>query len=224
MRQVWDWGYVAEVLPLLLRGLLVTFQLTVLSLVIALTLGLLLAVLRLSSQAWISLPAKWFIEFVRSTPLLVQLYFLYYVGPSFGLVMSPFLTGVIGLGVHFSTFTAEVYRAGIQNVPSGQWEAARSLNLSTYWTWRSIVLPQAIASVIPALGNYCLSMFKETPVLIGISVVEMLGEAQRAASQTYQYLEPLTLAGALFFIVSYPLSKVLRWLETVTKSHFGARQ
>lgn len=209
----WKWDYAFSILPALLKGVGVTIQLTVLSLALALLLGLLLAIARMSSIKVVSRAAGAFIEFVRSTPLLIQLYFIYYVGPEFGLVLSPFLTGIIGLGLHYSAYTAEVYRAGIANVQQGQWEAARSLNLSTFATWQAVILPQAVTAVVAPLGNYALSMLKETPILIGISVVELLGEAQKLSSTTYRYLEPLTVAGLFFFVLSYPTSKLIRYIE-----------
>lgn len=210
---IWDWSYAIEVLPALLSGLTVTIKITIFSVALALSGGLVLALLQLSHHRWISVPVKGTIEFVRSTPLLVQLYFLFFVLPDYGIVMSPEVTGTLGLGVHFSAYTAEVYRAGIQGVPQGQYEAARALNLGPYWTFRSIVLPQAIVSILPALGNYSLSMFKETSVLISISVIELLGTAEHLSYETYKYFEPLTLVGILFFCVTYPTSILLRWLE-----------
>src|SRR5690606_13471664 len=103
---------------------------------------------------WLAVPVAGFVEFVRSTPLLIQLYFLYYVLPDYGLSLSPFATGVIALGVHYACYTAEVYRAGIEAVPRGQWEAARALNLSPAATWRHVILPQAVPATLPMLGNY----------------------------------------------------------------------
>jgi polar amino acid transport system permease protein len=210
---IWDWGYAASILPDLLGGLTVTIRITFFAVALALSFGLVLAVLKLSRWRWVSIPAEGFIEFVRSTPLLVQLYFLFFVAPDYGVLMSPEVTGILGLGLHFSAYTAEVYRAGIQSVAQGQVEAARALNLSQYWTFRSIILPQAFVAIIPALGNYSLSMFKETSVLISISVVELLGTAEHHAADTYKYFEPLTLVGILFFCVTYPTSVFLRWFE-----------
>jgi polar amino acid transport system permease protein len=210
---IWDWSYVVEIFPALLSGLVVTIRITFFAVALALSGGLLLAILQLSPVRLISLPTRGFIEFVRSTPLLVQLYFLFFVLPDIGIVMSPEITGIIGLGLHFSAYTAEVYRAGIQGVAQGQYEAAKALNLSRYWTFRSIVLPQAVTSILPALGNYSLSMFKETSLLISISVIELLGTAEHLAYETYKYFEPLTMVGILFFCVTYPTSLLLRWLE-----------
>ncbi|MFA5504498.1 MAG: ectoine/hydroxyectoine ABC transporter permease subunit EhuD, partial [Vulcanimicrobiota bacterium] len=163
-----------EILPFLLQGLQVTVLATVLGFALALVLGLLIAVARRSSVRLLSYPTAFVVEFLRSTPLLVQLYFLFYVLPNLGVSMSPLVTGVLGLGLHYAAYTSEVYRGGIDAVPRGQWEAAVALNLNSMQTFRFIILPQAIPPIIPALGNRLVSMFKDTPLLSAITVVELL--------------------------------------------------
>ena len=167
----WDWNVVASVTPSLLKGLIVTVQATIVGAVLAYVLGLVIAILKMSGNKAVAFITYWSSEFIRRTPLLVQLYFLFYVLPDFGIFLSPFVAGVIGLGLHFSTYTSEVYRAGIENVQKGQWEAARSLNYSAYHTWRFVILPQAIPPMFPPLANYLITMFKETPLLSAITVV-----------------------------------------------------
>lgn len=213
MNQFWDWGYVGDILPQMARGALVTFELTALGSAIAFSLGLLLAILRRSSLSVISQPVRGLIEFVRSTPLLVQAYLLFYVLPAYGIRLPAFLTGVIVLGLHYSTYAAEVYRAGIEGVPSGQWEAARALSLPRGRTWTSVILPQAIPRVLPALGNYVISMFKEVPILAAIGVVALFGTAIELGNEQYRYVEPYTLAGLFFLALSYPSSLLVRRLE-----------
>jgi polar amino acid transport system permease protein len=123
------------------------------------------------------------------------------------------LVGVFGVGIHYATYTSEVYRAGIEGVPIGQWEAATALNLPRGRVWRSVILPQAIPRVLPALGNYTISMFKETPLLLTVGIVELVGQAQQVGSENYRYTEPYTMAGVLFLILSYPCSIAVRRLE-----------
>ncbi|MGI9498667.1 MAG: ectoine/hydroxyectoine ABC transporter permease subunit EhuD, partial [Geminicoccaceae bacterium] len=127
--------------------------------------------------------------------------------------------GVIGLGLHYSAYTAEVYRAGIENVPKGQWEAAKAVNLSQRQTWSHIIIPQAIPPMIPALANYFVAMFKETPLLSAITVLELMNQARSAANFSYRYLEPMTMVGVFFLLVSIPAVIGLRYLER----RFGAR-
>jgi polar amino acid transport system permease protein len=120
---------------------------------------------------------------------------------------------VLGLGIHYGTYCSEVYRAGIAGVPRGQWEAARALNMRTVTAWRRIVLPQAIPPIVPALGNYLIALFKETPVLFVITVVELFGQALQIMGQTYRPFEPILLVGLIFLLMSYPAALFVRSLE-----------
>jgi polar amino acid transport system permease protein len=209
----WSWAVVVDIYPRLLAGLFVTVQATVVGAAVAYALGLVLAILRRSSSRIVSLTTYWASEFIRRTPLLVQLYFLFYVLPDLGLFLSPFMAGVIGLGLHFSTYTSEVFRAGIENVPKGQWEASRSLNYNKAQTWWYVILPQAIPPMIPPLANYMITMFKETPLLAAITVVELFNAANIYSNSTYKYLEPMTMVGAMFLLVSIPTVMMAMKLE-----------
>ena len=209
----WSWEFAWEILPALLEGLWVTVQATLVGISVALVLGLVFALLRRSPRRVVSWPTAFVIEFIRSTPLLVQLFFLFIVLPDLGILLGGFTAGVIGLGVHFGAYTSESYRAGIENVPRGQWEAATALNLSPFTTWTRVILPQAIPTVIPALGNYLVAMFKDAPLLSSITVIGVLGAANRIQSQTFRGLEAFTLAGVLFLAVSVPAAILVRYLE-----------
>ena len=210
---IWDNSFALSVLPVIAQGLAITVLITITGIAIAMCIGLVLAIMRRARAKWISLPAEAFVEFVRATPLLVQLFFLYFGLPVFGISLSALVTGIIGIGLNYSAYTAEVYRAGIEGVPRGQWEAARALNFSHGQTWVRIILPQAVRKVIPALGNYLIAMFKDTPILASISVLEMLEQAQIVGSENFRYLEPMTEVGLLFILVSYPASLLVRRLE-----------
>lgn len=209
----WDWGAVADFMPHFWDGLLVTLQILALGSVISFVLGLVWALLMRVPSRWVTWPVGTITEFVRNTPLLVQLFFLFYVMPEWGLTMSALTTGVLGIGLHYSTYTMQVYRAGIEAVPVGQWEAATALNLPVRRTWTAVILPQAIRRVVPALGNYVIAMLKDTPILMAITVLEMLGEAQLFARETFQFTEPLTVIGVAFIVISYLASLALRALE-----------
>lgn len=208
-----DFGFALEILPQLLAAVRVTLIATGLGMLLAMVLGLVWVLLRRSPSRIVSTVAHFWVEFVRSTPLLVQIYFIFYMFPQFGLSMSPMVTGVLALGLHYSMYLAEVYRAGIEAVPKGQWEAARALNLGGAQTWRLVVLPQAIPPVIPAIGNYLIAMFKDTPMLSAITVLELLQTAKIIGSETFRYLEPLTLVGVLFLVLSLVASAGVRWTE-----------
>jgi polar amino acid transport system permease protein len=180
---------------------------------LALLLGLVWAALGRAASPLLRGGARAVVELVRSTPLLVQLYFLFYVLPGAGLRFAPFTTGVLGLGLHYSAYLAEVYRAGIDAVPRGQWEAASVLGLSRRRSFVSIILPQAVVPMIPALGNYLIAMFKDTPILSAITVLELLSRAKLLGAEEFRYLEPLTLVGLLLLALSLLASRVVAQLE-----------
>ncbi|HEX5403291.1 MAG TPA: ectoine/hydroxyectoine ABC transporter permease subunit EhuD [Pseudonocardiaceae bacterium] len=217
---VWNWAFAGQILPGLLRGLLVTFEATVLGSILAYVLGLVFAIILRARIPVLSQVVWLFTQFVRSTPLLVQLYFVYFVFPiAFHITLSSLVTGVLGLGVHYATYTSEVYRAGIEAVPRGQWEAATALCLPRRRVWTAVILPQAIPRVLPALGNYMISMLKETPLLLSIGVLDLVGRAQEAGSEAYRYVEPYTIAGVFFLVLSYPASVLVRRLERRVRQH-----
>ncbi|MBX6767820.1 MAG: ectoine/hydroxyectoine ABC transporter permease subunit EhuD [Actinomadura rubrobrunea] len=215
----WDWHYTGEILPDLLDGLRVTVTATLLGYLIALVLGLVWTLLRRTPSRIVNQAVRWAVEFIRSTPLLVQLFFIFYVLPGWGLTLGALTAGVIGLGLHYSAYTSEVYRAGIADVPRGQWEACTALNLPRRRAWQDVILPQAVRKVVPALGNYLIAMFKDSPLLLAINVVELLGAAYHAGAETLRYLEPVTVVGVLFVIVSVLSSIVVRRLEARYATH-----
>jgi len=219
MRTRWDWEFALEKFPEILGGMFVTVFATLVGIVIALTLGLLLALGRRSKRKWISYPFAWFIEFVRSTPLLIQLFFLFFALPTIifpggiTIAVSALVTLIIGLGVHYACYASEAYRAGFDSVPKGQWEAATALNLKTSTTWLQVILPQAIPRSLPTLGNYFVGMFKDAPLGAAIGVSGVLATAQGIGNLTFRYVEPLTTAGFLFLMISIPAAFFVRYIE-----------
>ena len=204
----WDIEWTFEIMPDLLAGLWVTVQVTVAAYLMALVLGLGIAILR---RVPVFGPTLHFVmEFIRTTPLVIQLVFVFLLAPS---TVSGMTVGIFVLGVHYSAYTAEVYRSGIEGVDQGQWEASRALSLPASRTWGAIVLPQAIRKVIPALGNYLIAMFKDTPLLFAIGVAELLTEAQRVGSAGFRVVEAYTVVGILFLLVSIPSAILIRRLE-----------
>jgi polar amino acid transport system permease protein len=207
---LWDWDIAFQALPEVLEGFLrVTLLVTVVSTVIAAALGLVWAILiRLAPQP-VSGIVKWMVSFVRMTPIVVQLLFAYYTFLAFDAIT----IGIVVFGIHYSTYMSEVYRAGIDAVPKGQWEATTALSMSTRRTWTAVVIPQALRATVPALGNYAISMFKDTPFLLTIGVVEMVNAAQIFGGNHFRYMEAITIAGIIFLIASYPTSVLIRRLE-----------
>ena len=212
MQLGWDWNITWNSLPVLLDGLRVTLLATGGGMLLALVLGLLLSILRRSDSRWISWPTAGAIEFIRSTPLLIQLFFVYFLLPEF-LWYGPLTTGILVLGLHYSSYTSEVYRSGIESVDRGQWDAARALNYAPRRIWTRIIIPQAIPPIVPAMGNYLVAMFKDTPLLYAITVQEMLSEANNYNSRVGSYVESYTMVGLFFLILSLGAAALIRWAE-----------
>lgn len=211
---VFDVEYALEILPRLLEASVVTVQATFAAFGVALVVGLLIAVLRMSPVRALSMVVALVTEAIRSTPVLIQLFIVFYIiVPRLGLPPTPLLAGILTLGVHYATYTSEVYRAGIQGVPRGQWEASRALNMTPAMTWRRVIIPQAIPPIVPALGNYLIALFKETPVLFVITVIELFGTALQIMGETYRPFEPILMVGAIFLVLSYPSALLIRRLE-----------
>lgn len=210
----WDWDYAFDVLPVLAKASIVTIQATLAGFILALVLGLVFAIMRMSRNRAVTGATTAVVEFIRSTPLLIQIFFIYFVFPEFGIVLPAMVAGVIALGLHYGAYCSEVYRAGLENVPRGQWEASTALNLSPYITFRDIIIPQAIPPIVPALGNYLVALFKETPLLSAIAVLELMQTAKILGSQSFRYIEPITLVGAFFLVMSLVAAALIRQVET----------
>ena len=214
----WDttsgWTFASSILPILLRGLLVTIEATLAGFLVAAVLGLVLAALNGARSRAISWPARFITEFLRDTPLLIQLFFLYYVLPDYGLVLPAFLTGALALGVQYSAYLSEVYRAGLESVARGQTDAARALDLPASRSFVIVVLPQAIPRIVPAMGNYLVSIMKDVPVLSVVSVLEMLNVAKIIGDRTFDYMIPLSMVGGLYLVLTLVAAAGVRLIDS----------
>ncbi len=214
-----DWGFFFALIPDFLEALWVTVQATLAGFAVAIVLGLVLALGRRSKRSYVRWPFALFIEFIRSTPLLIQLYFLFYALPAVGWLpesvrlLDPLPALIIGLGIHYATYCSEAYRAGIDSVPRGQWEAATAMNLTPATTWGRVILPQAIPNVLPALGNFLIAGFKDAPLGSSIQVTGVLFFARTVSTRTFAYVETFTLIGVGFLAVSIPSAFIIRRLE-----------
>lgn len=199
---------------LLEQGILVTVQVVVVSVLLSWFFGLFFAVCRLSHRRWISAASQGYIEFFRSTPELVQIFWVYFCLPIFfDIRLSSFWSGVIALTLFGSAYGSEIFRAGIQAVPRGHAEAARSLGMSLWQTFHRIVLPQALRIMIPPLVNHFADMVKVSALLYTIVVTELMYETMIQAAATFRGLEFLTVTAAIYFAMIYPFSLLARWLE-----------
>lgn len=219
MRFDWDWAFALDIAPALIAALRITVLATIFGSAIALMAGLPLALATLSRSAWLRRPARAVIEIVRGTPLLIQLYLLFYVLPDAGIRLEPLATGILALGVHYGAYTADIYRAGIEAVPAGQRDAGLALGLGRRQLFFRIVLPQALPPVLPALGNCVIAMFKDTPLLSTITVFELLNAAKGIGAETFRYLEPFTIVGLLLLVCSLAAGALIRQVGTRMERH-----
>ena len=210
---LFDFTVVQDYSSVFLRGLLVTVFLTAVVIVLAGLLAIPLALARLANVMWIRWPATFFVELIRSTPLILQLIYIYYVLPSAGIKLDPMTAAVLGLTLNYSAYMSEVYRSGIQAIPRGQTEAARSLGLRWGPIFRLVVLPQAFRVVVPALGNYLIALFKDTALASVVTVQELMFTGQLIAARNYQYFTVYTITAILYAAVGFPSALFVRRLE-----------
>ncbi len=208
--RAWAFG---RYFPLLLRGLWTTIGLSIASMVVAVLLGLPIAVARLWGPAPIRALAVIYVEVFRGIPVLLLLFFLYYGLPGVGVRLGPISAAVLGFGLNYAAYEAEIYRGAIGAVPQGQWEAAASLGMGRGLTFRRVVLPQALRLVLPPMTNDFVALFKDTSLVSVIAVVELTKQYQIVAKSSMQYLEIGLVTAALYLLVSSPLGVVSRWLE-----------
>jgi polar amino acid transport system permease protein len=213
MNAEWRWDFVYEILPKMLWATLNTIMAAGIGYAIAVVVGLIFLIGQRTPYKIINILVREIVEFIRSTPLLIQLFFLYFVGPQFGIILSAWVTAMITIGLHFGTYLSEVYRGALEGVPKSQWEACRALNFTTLYTYRRIVLPQAFPIAIPGMGNYLVGIFKDTPLLSTIGVAELFHAATSVGGEHYRYLEPYTMVGIIFLILSIPAAMGIRKLE-----------
>ena len=217
----WRWEFTFEILPQMLWATLNTFMAAGLGYAIAAVVGLLFMLGQRTAYKVVNIPTREIVEFIRSTPLLVQLFFVYFVAPQFGLTLSAWVSAMFTIGLHYGTYLSEVYRGALEGVPKTQWEACRALNFSTSYTYQRIVLPQAFPIAIPGMGNYLVGIFKDTPLLATIGVAELFFTANALGAYTYRYLEPYTLVGIIFLVISVPTAMGIRRLEAAVNKAQG---
>ena len=224
MNAEWRWDFAIEILPKMLLATLNTIMAAGIGYAIAAIVGLLFLLGQRTQYKIVNIINREIVEFIRSTPLLIQLFFVYFVLPQFGITLSAWVCGMITIGLHFGTYLSEVYRGALEGVPKTQWEACRALNFTTFYTYRRIVLPQAFPIAIPGMGNYLVGIFKDTPLLSTIGVAELFHAATAVGGYHYRYLEPYTIVGLIFLILSVPAAMGIRKLErSVNKAQGKAK-
>jgi polar amino acid transport system permease protein len=200
-------------LPQLLQGAVITVTVSLLAFVLACVLGLVLGFMRLARLLPVRMVAAAYIQFIRGTPLLLQLFFLYYVLPYAGIVMSPFMSGVLGLTLNYAAYMAEVFRSGIQAIAKGQSEAGFALGMSRGLLMRRIIMPQAMRIIIPSLGNFFVSIFKDSALVSVLTLRDLMFSGQLLASSTFKHFEIFTMVAVIYFLISYPAAKLVEYIE-----------
>ena len=209
----WKWDFAYQILPKMLWATLNTIMAAGIGYAIAVVVGMLFLLGQRTPYKFVNIIVIEIVEFIRSTPLLIQLFFVYFVGPQFGIVLSAWMSAMITIGLHFGTYLSEVYRGALEGVPKSQWEACRALNFSAIYTYKRIIFPQAFPIAIPGMGNYLVGIFKDTPLLSTIGVAELFHAATAVGGYHYRYLEPYTMVGIIFLILSIPAAMGIRKLE-----------
>lgn len=218
-----DLGVAQEYIGVLLQGLKLTVVLALAVLALSLFFAIPVALARMSSSPLVRVPIDIYVELMRTTPLLLQLIYIYYVLPQAGIRLDPFTAGVIGLTLHYSAYIGEVYRAGINGVPRGQRHAAEALGMTRFLAFRRIILPQALRLVVPALGNYFITIFKDTALTSVMSVQELMFSGEIISARTYQYFTMYTLTGMLYVAVGYPSALLVGYVERLTSRGYSHR-
>jgi len=217
----WQWSFVTEIFPRLLEATGNTLIASLAGYLIAMIVGLLFLILQRTGFTFLTFITREIVEFIRSTPLLLQIFFVFYVGPQFGINLSPWVAGMIAIGLHYAAYLSEVYRGGLESVPQGQWEAARALNLSPYKTYLRVILPQALPLSFAGMGNYLIGIFKDTPMLSVIGVAELMHTANAIGAESYRFLEPITMVGIIYLAISLPASIMITMAERRLKKKMG---
>ena len=210
----WDFASVFSNTDALLAGALGTLRIFAICLVLGLSLGLLLGLARYSKRKLLYLSASAFVEFFRNTPVLVQILWFYFAMPMLlPFEISPLTAAALGISLNSGAFSGEIFRAGIQSIERGQWEAAHALGMSGAQAMRRIILPQAVKRMLPALTNRCIEIFKMSTLASAVAYVELLQQGKLIASINYNPIETYTVIALIFFAVLYPLVQATYVLE-----------
>jgi polar amino acid transport system permease protein len=214
MNYRWDFSSIWNNTDALLLGAVGTLKIFAICLILGLSLGLIIALVRYSRNRLVSGLVSIFVEFFRNTPVLVQILWFYFALPMLApFEVSPLVAAALGISLNSAAFSSEIFRAGIQSIETGQWEGARALGMTPTQTMRRIVLPQAIKRMVPALTNRCIEIFKMSTLASAVAYVELLQQGKLIASLNFNPIESYTVVALIFFAVLYPLVQATYVLE-----------
>ena len=206
-----DWNIMVHYFPFLLKATILTLEISLLSLVLGLIFGLSAALCKLARNPFLRMPATFYIWLIRSTPLLVQLFIIYFGFPQLGIDLGPFMSGVLGLALNVGAYNAETIRGGIISVPRGQTEAARSLGMTINLSMRRIILPQALRVIIPPLTSQMLNLTKNSSLAVAIGYPDFVSVAGTVINQTGQAIEGVLLIMIVYLFFSLSTSAFMNW-------------
>ena len=220
MDYTWDFKVVADNFPILLRGVWLTVELWAVALILGLMLGLLISLGPVSNKRWLRIPAIGYVEVFRKTPVLVQLIWFYYAFPIvLGQQLSPITAAILGLTLNTSAYCAEIFRAGIESIARGQWEAAKAIGMTRWMSLRRVILPQVGKRMLPAFTNRAIELAKVTSLASVLAVHEIMYQGRLLSSTYYRPLEILTVVALVYFVLIYPGS----WLSSRLERKLAAR-
>ncbi len=209
-----DFSLIFDHLPLLLVGALVTIEITAVSVALGVLIGLFVGIAELSRYRWLRYPAKVYVDFIRGTPLLVQIFIIYFALPIIlGMRIEPFVAAVAACSINSGAYVAEIFRAGIQSIDKGQMEAGRSLGMSWTQTMRYIVIPQAFRRIIPQLGNEFIAMLKDSSLVSVIGFEELTRKGQLVIASTYGSLEIWSAVAIIYLVMTLSITRFVAYLE-----------
>lgn len=217
----WQWNFFFEIIPPILGALSVSLLAAVIGFAIALVVGMIMLLGQRTPYPIINCIVREVTNFIRTTPILVQLFFIFYVFPEMGVVLSPWVAGMLTLGLHYGSYLSEVYRGALLSVPKGQWEACTAIGLSPAATLFRIVIPQALPASLAGIRIYLVGCFKDTSVLSVISISEMVDVASTIGTNSYRFLEPFTAIGLSSLLVAVPLFVLLGKVERRVSRKLG---
>ena len=218
MQHQWDFATILQNWPVLWVGIKGTVFIFLVTVVLGLSGGLLVGICRYARSKWFRWPASAFIEIFRNTPVLVQIIWFYYAFPILtGIEVNPFLAAVLGISLNTMAFSAEIYRAGIQSIEPGQWEAGKAIGMTQSQTMRRVILPVAIKRVLPALTNRGIEVFKMSTLASVVAYVETLNQAKLIADLNFNPIESYTAVAVIFFVILYPVVQGTYVLERMLK-------
>jgi His/Glu/Gln/Arg/opine family amino acid ABC transporter permease subunit len=209
-----DWSVVWNHRDELMHGAMLTVLLTVLTMLVAVPAGIVLALMRLSNSKPLAMASHWFVEFFRNLPLILVVYWAFYVMPVLlHIEFSAFTTGLVALCLNVSAYNAETFRAGINSIRKGQMEAAVAIGMSRWQAMKQIIVPQAWRRVLPVLASTWVSLFKDTSLVSVIAVGELAHVALQIRSQSFRVLEMLTAMAVIYWLMGYPQAKLVDWIQ-----------